>query len=127
MTEIPLPGDATKRPDRERPLGVSILALLQFLQAITLLLVGVVVLIGGSIILPIIGTAIGAFIVLIGLFSFYVGLGLWNLQSWAWIWAMIMNILGILIGLITGSIWGVLISLIIVIYLNTPDTKTLFR
>lgn len=127
MTEIPLPGDATKRPDRERPLGVSILALLQFLQAITVLLVGVAFLIGGSIILPIIGTAIGAFIVLIGLFSFYVGLGLWNLQSWAWKWAMIMNILGILIGLITGSVWGVLISLIIVIYLNIPDTKTLFR
>jgi hypothetical protein len=127
MAEIPLPGNATRPPDRERPLGVTILALLQFLQALTVLGVGVLILIGGSIILPILGTIAGGVVILIGLFSFYIGLGLWNLQSWAWTWAMIVNILGLIIGIFNLDVWSILISIIVVIYLNEPNTKSVFR
>ncbi|TFF91062.1 hypothetical protein EU545_05825 [Candidatus Thorarchaeota archaeon] len=128
MAEIPLPGNATRRPDRERPLGVTLLAILQFIQALVVLVAGGTILIAGSIFLPIIGTVVGVVVILFGLFVFYIGLGLWNLQSWAWSWAFIANILGVIIGIVNNfDIVGILLSVVILLYLNEPNTKAVFR
>ncbi|MFW9912935.1 MAG: hypothetical protein ACFFEU_10720 [Candidatus Thorarchaeota archaeon] len=122
MTEIPMPGDAMTQPTGERPLGVAILAVLNWLQALLLLVGGVIVLA-----LPFFGVVLGAVAILVGLFLFYIGLGLWNMRGWAWMWAMLVNILGLIINF-AGSQWIALaINIIIIVYLNAPDIRRVFR
>ena len=70
---------------------------------------------------------IGGVMVILGLICLYIGMGLWNLKSWAWTWAMIANILSIVLNIVSFSIPGIIIPLIIVIYLNTPDIKSRFK
>ncbi|MFX1260945.1 MAG: hypothetical protein ACFFAZ_02560 [Promethearchaeota archaeon] len=122
MTEIPMPEDAMKAPRGERPLGVMILAVLNWLEALIIIAFGAIVFSWGFI-WPI----VGLIIILIGLFFFYIGLGLWNLRGWAWTWAMLLNILGAIITLI-GQMWlGLGVSIIIIVYLNAPDIRRVFR
>ena len=122
MTEIPMPGDAMTQPAGERPLGVAILAILNWLQALLLLVGGVIVLA-----LPFFGVILGAVAILVGLFLFYIGLGLWNMRGWAWMWAMLVNILGLIINF-AGSQWIALaINVIIIVYLNAPNIRRVFR
>lgn len=111
-------------------MGIVILAILQLLSALFYLATGVLLL------LPLLATPLailGAWFALIftivgiiGLILFY---GLWTLKSWAWLWTLIINILGILgaLGNIMGNIIGLAISLIIVIYLLMPDIRSKFR
>ena len=63
---------------------------------------------------------------IIGLILFY---GLWNLKGWAWLWTLIVNILGILGGIMDpiANIIGLAISIIIVIYLFVSTTREAFR
>ena len=114
-----------------KPTGVVILAILQLLGALAYLAFGGLLLIA---VLPLgIFAIIGAFgalilfiVGIIGLILFY---GLWNLKSWAWLWTLIVNILGILGGIMDpiGNIVTLLISVIIVVYLLMPATKAHFR
>ncbi|MFX0055867.1 MAG: hypothetical protein ACFFAX_05260 [Promethearchaeota archaeon] len=122
MAEIPMPGDAMTQPTGERPLGVMILAVLNWLQALLLIVGGVIIFA-----LPFIGAIIGAVAVLIGLFLFYVGLGLWNLRSWAWMWAMLVNIIAALINLFGQQWFALVINIVIIVYLNAPNIRELFR
>ena len=122
MAEIPMPGDAMTQPTGERPLGVMILAVLNWLQALLLIVGGVIIFA-----LPFFGAVIGAVAVLIGLFLFYVGLGLWNLKSWAWMWAMLVNIIAALINLFGAQWIALVINIVIIVYLNAPDIRRLFR
>ena len=109
-------------PSGERPLGVAILAILNWLQALLLLVGGVIFLA-----IPFFGAIIGAVAVLIGLFLFYVGLGLWNMRSWAWMWAMLVNIIAAIINLF-GEQWiALVVNIIIIVYLNAPDIRRVFR
>lgn len=122
MTEIPMPGDAMTPPSGERPLGVAILAVLNWLQALLIIAGGVIVLA-----LPFFGVILGAIAILIGLFLFYIGLGLWNMRGWAWMWAMLINILGLIINFV-GQQWiALVVNIIIIVYLNAPDIRRVFR
>ncbi|MFW9809134.1 MAG: hypothetical protein ACFFE6_07115 [Candidatus Thorarchaeota archaeon] len=114
----------------DKPTGVVILAILQLLQAIAALAVGALALMAGTVISIFAILAIFPLILgIIGLLLFY---GLWTLKSWAWLWALIINILGIIIGIfgnladITNLI-TLALSVIIVIYLFMPATKAHFR
>lgn len=111
-------------------MGIIILAVLQLLSALFYLATGALLL------LPLLVTPLailGAWFALIFLIVGIVGLilfyGLWTLKSWAWLWTLIINILGILGGLgnIMGNIIGLAISIIIVIYLLMPDIRSKFR
>ena len=126
MAEIPIAGEGVQ-PSRggERPLGVTLIAILQFLQSIALLGAGALLLFGG-LVLPFLA-AIGIGLAVIGLIGFYVGLGLLNLRSWAWTWAVVLNILGLIISLANPGWVSVLLSLVIVIYLFQPDIKNRFK
>ncbi len=65
---------------------------------------------------------------IIGLILFY---GLWTTKGWAWMWTLIINILGIIAG-ITGDLLDLMnllalgLSVIIVIYLLLPGTRSHF-
>ena len=121
MAEIPLV-EGTSPTDR--PFGITLLALLHFVSGLFGLAGGV----GVMILLPnILGIVLGGVLFVLGLFTFVVGWGLWNLMSWAWIWSMIVNILTIIINLVSSNWIGIIIPLIIVIYLNQEDIKSRFR
>ncbi|MFW9805042.1 MAG: hypothetical protein ACFFFC_20510 [Candidatus Thorarchaeota archaeon] len=122
MTEIPMPGDALTPPSGERPLGVMIIAILQILGALAL--IG-----GGTLffVIPFWGALVGAIMVLLGIFFLWVGLGLWNMKSWAWMWAMIVNIIGAILNLYSTTWIGLIINIIIIVYLNAPGIRAVFR
>jgi hypothetical protein len=122
MTEIPMPGDAMTPPSGERPLGVMILAVLNWLQALLIIGIGVI-----ALALPFIGAIVGGIVILIGLFFFYIGLGLWNLKGWAWTWAMLLNIIGAIINFFLQGWIGLIVNIIIILYLNAPDIRRVFR
>ena len=118
MTEVPLPDESFGAPrDRDRPFGVTLIALLQILQALVLLVFGIL-----TLIIPFIGIPL----LVIGLISFYIGKGLWEMENWAWLWAVILNIIGGLIAIAASNWISLVLSLIIVIYLNTEDIKSRF-
>lgn len=103
------------------PLGVLILGVLQAIQASVLLLPGALLMI-----IPIVGWFFGLPMVLIGSFLLFIAWGLFTMQSWAWTWAFIMNIIGLVVTLLDSNLLGVVLSLIIVLYLNQPDIKDRF-
>lgn len=122
MAEIPMPGDAMTPPTGERPLGVMILAILNFLQGLLIMVTGFLIFA-----FPFFGVVVGAVVFLIGFFFFYVGLGLWNLKDWAWTWAMLLNILGAIINLFGQNWLALIVNVVIILYLNAPDIRRVFR
>ena len=108
---------------RERPFGVTIIAILAVLGGIGSILLGFIVLI-----IPILG---GIFVI-IGLSYFVVAYGLWNGRSWAWILTVLISALGIVVGLVSiiigtgGSILYIIVNAIIIYYLFKPDVKAYF-
>jgi hypothetical protein len=114
-----------------KPMGIVILAVLQLLSALAYLAFGFLLLMA---ILPMgifaiifaIAPLIFLIVGIIGLILFY---GLWNTKSWAWLWTLIINILGILGGIMDpiGNIVTLAISIIIVIYLFMPTTRAAFK
>ena len=118
-----------------RPVGVTILAILNFIGAAFCLLGGIGMILGGGFIATMLsqqgqgsagaagilaglGAAAGVFIIIIGGVSAFVGFGLWKLKNWARIVSIILiginaafQLLGIL-GTLThfnlfALIWGV--------------------
>ncbi|MGY5872002.1 MAG: hypothetical protein RTV72_07165 [Candidatus Thorarchaeota archaeon] len=108
--------------DDELPFGVFLLAALQGLQALGLFLVG-----GLWLLLPILGLFISIPYGIAGFFGLFVALGLFTLQDYAWTLSLIQNIIGLLLYLAGGNWFGVILSGIIVIYLNLPDIKNRFN
>jgi hypothetical protein len=112
---------------RERPFGVTIIAILAVLGGIGSILLGFIVLI-----IPILGIILGGIFVIIGLSYFVVAYGLWNGRSWAWILTVLISALGIVVGLVSiiigtgGSILYIIVNAIIIYYLFKPDVKAYF-
>jgi uncharacterized membrane protein (DUF2068 family) len=128
MAEIPTPTSGYSAPSGARPLGVTILALLQIIGGLLALLGGAVLLI-----IPFIGWIIGGVIIIIALFDLLIGWGLWSMKSWAWMAAIILNLISLILSLATGFTtgsfdWiGIIIDLIIILYLQQADIKSRFR
>ena len=126
MTEIPLAEPDFGRPS-ERPLGVTIIAILQFIAAIWFIFVGYTLfLVGAAFGLPGLGAIFGGVFLIIGIFGFIIGWGLWTLKGWAWMFAFIVNLLSVIIALISFDIASLIIPLIIVFYLNQGEVKAAF-
>ena len=112
---------------RERPFGVTIIAILAVLGGIDYILLGFIVLI-----IPILGIILGGIFVIIGLSYFVVAYGLWDGRSWAWILTVLISALGIVVGLVSiiigtgGSILYIIVNAIIIYYLFKPDVKAYF-
>ena len=133
-------------PQQSRPTGVTILAVLVFLVALSLLVgglgtivgVGVLGLVGifdspnisiflPSLTIPFVGL-IGIVLTILGLVGFLLAWGLWTGKSWAWIVAIIFAIIGIIFNLLTlpGGIVGLILNGLIIYYLTRPAVKGYF-
>ncbi len=124
MAEIPTPTTGYSSPSGDRPLGVTILAILQLLGGVISIFGGLAIVM----IFPVIFTLIiGAILLIVGLLGLIVGWGLYTMKSWAWMLAMILNIINIIIAIINFDIVSLIIPVIIVVYLNQADIKSRFR
>lgn len=112
----------------ERPLGVTILAILQLLGALALLAVtGLALTL--ILVLPLLAMLLALIPLILGIVGLILFYGLWNLKSWAWIWTILINLLTIItsLGDIMGNIVSIAISLLIVIYMFSPGVKEHFK
>ncbi len=140
-----------------RPVGVTILAILNFIGAAFCLLGGIAMILGGGFmatmlsqgqgsagaagILAGLGAAAGVFIIIVGGVSALVGFGLWKLKGWARIVSIVLyaisgvfQLLGILGSLAHFNafalIWGafwVAVDAFIIWYLLKPEVKAAFQ
>lgn len=107
-----------------RPLGVTIIAILAILG-------GIGSLVGGIALVAII-PLLGAALIIIGLVYFGVAYGLWQGLKWAWIITLIVTVIAFISGLgsiIVGNVGAaipVIINAIIIYYLFRPNVKAYF-
>ena len=109
-------------PRPSRPIGVSILAILVVLGGVLFFLAGIAVLLfsaafalGGFGVFGLAGSVLGGALLMLGIIWLAVGLGLWNLRSWAWWLAVIVMVLTIVGGISAPA--TIVIPAIILIYL----------
>ena len=107
-----------------RPLGVTIIAILAILG-------GIGSLVGGIALVAII-PFLGAALIIIGLAYFGVAYGLWQGLKWAWIITLIVTVIAFISGLGSiivgnvGAVIPVIINAIIIYYLFKPNVKAYF-
>ena len=107
---------------KQRPAGVSVLAILYFVDAVVFLLIGAFfAAIFGSIGLAGLAAICGGLFIVIGIVDVLIGWGLWAMQGWARTVAMVFAIIGLL-----GFPIGTIISIIILWYLFRPEIKAAF-
>lgn len=128
MAEIPTPTTGYSSPSGDRPLGVTILAILQLLGGILSIVAGFGLIALAAFFpgMELLWIAIGGLTLVLGFVALIVGYGLYTMKSWAWMIAMILNIINIILAIINFTIISLIIPLIIVIYLNQPDIKSRF-
>ena len=123
MAEIPVPsGGSGYSSSGDRPLGVTILAILELLGGLFLFLAALALSL-----FPFFGIFLAAIVGIVALFYFVVAYGLFAMKSWAWIWAIITNILGLIFNLAGQSWFGLILNIIVILYLNQSDIKSRFR
>ncbi len=113
-----------------RPLGITLLAILQLLGALSSLAIGglalyLAYLLGGP--WWILGAIVSLVTFIIGIIGLIIFFGLWNLKSWAYWLALFVNIVSILTNISPLNPVGLAIPLVIVIYLFTPNVKSAFK
>lgn len=127
-----------------RPTGVTILAVLEILVALSLLAggIGFIVVAGllgivGAEFIPstLLGEFLGPFLgvmgiglAVIGLIGFLLAWGLWTGKSWAWTVTIIFAILGVISGLLglPSGIVTVILNGLIFYYITRPAVKAFF-
>lgn len=108
-----------------RPLGISIISILLFIQAIFEIVVGIFSFFSHLITNPLNGLLVGWIPLAIGILLFVLAWGLWTLRPWAYWATLILEIVNIVLHFFgyyqTHSIFAIIsggiISIIIVIYL----------
>ena len=127
IAEIPTPTAGYSAPSGERPLGVTILALLEIIVGALGLFGAITVITFGSILFGAFGLILGVVVLFLALIDLIVGWGLWTLKSWAWMVALIVNIINLILNGVQLNLLGAIINLIIIIYLQQGDIKSRFR
>jgi hypothetical protein len=131
---------------RERPLGITILAILEAIRGIiylaSMLLIRAFFKMMTTFIpetmprmvgffrgfLGMIVLVITIFLLILGLISFLLAYGLWTGKGWAWTLTFIFSIIGMLLGLVSlpFGIIIILIDVLILYYLTRPHVKAFF-
>lgn len=123
----PMPPPAGYMPmPAKRPIGVTIIAILSFLA-------GLLEVFGGLALLAVAGLGaaagagmgmlaafagiLGGVLLLVGLITLAVAIGLWRMRSWAWWVALIVNVISILVSIGLESWISLVFPVILVIYL----------
>jgi uncharacterized membrane protein (DUF2068 family) len=109
----------------KRPLGITIIAILMFIQAIFEIVVGIFSFFGNIISNPLSGLLVGWIPLAVGVLIFILAWGLWTLRPWAYWATLILEIVNIVLHFLgynqTHSVFAIIsggiISIIIVIYL----------
>src|SRR5262245_1447099 len=113
---------------KQRPIGVTIIALLAILGGIAFLVSGLL-----TLLIPLIGILLGSGLFILGLAYFLMAYGLWKGKGWAWTLTLILSGIGIIIGIGSmivgnfGSIFHTIINAIIIYYLYRPNVKAFFN
>jgi len=113
---------------KNRPLGVTIIAILAVIGGIGSLLSGFAVMA----VVPFVGIILGVILIIIGLAYFAVAYGLWKGLNWAWTITLIVSAIGIIVGIGSiivgnvGAIFHVIINGIVIYYLYRPNVKAYF-
>ncbi len=111
---------------RRRPLGITIIAILLFIQAIVQIIFGLIAFFGTSALSLTAGLLVGWIPLAIGILLFVLAWGLWTLKPWAYWTTLVLEIINIVLNLfnlgqpnhsIFGILSGGIISIIIVIYM----------
>jgi uncharacterized membrane protein (DUF2068 family) len=119
-----------------RPLGITIIAILLFIQAIVEIVGGIFSFLGNIIHNPLSGLLVGWVPLAIGVLVLILAWGLWTLRPWAYWATLILEIVNIVLHLLgysqTHSIFAIIsggiISIIIVIYLLVDrNVRNAFR
>lgn len=129
-------------PPRQRPTGITVLALLEFILGGLAILLGIAFIALGPYISqlmpglpPLISLLVGGLgigFLLAGLIGLVVGWGLWTGKGWAWWLTVILEALGLLSGLAgiamgdPTSLIGLLIAALILWYMFKPHVKDFF-
>jgi hypothetical protein len=131
-----------KRMAPRRPTGVSILAVLAIILGALELLTGLFALGGARSLAGTTGIATGAivtmalFAIALGALNLAAGIGLWQLRTWAWMYAVLIQALSIVDAIVTvlffrGSVSGelvsILVSALILYYLFRPEVQQAFN
>jgi uncharacterized membrane protein (DUF2068 family) len=123
-----------KNTTKDRPLGVTIIAILTIIGGIGFLISGITA-VGVAPFLPdlgILSAAIGAVLIALGIAYFVMAYGLWKGKGWAWTITLVLSFIGIVLGIasiVTGNIGAVfhlVINIIVVYYLYRPNVKIFF-
>ena len=113
----------------ERPIGVTILAVLAWIGAVFAVISGITLAFNGSIMgfggygfgmMSGFGMASGIIEIVFGVFAFFVGKGLWDGENWARVTALVLCALGIIASLrsLISSIVPIIINGVIIWYLG---------
>ncbi|RLI57155.1 MAG: hypothetical protein DRP09_03915 [Candidatus Thorarchaeota archaeon] len=127
MAEIPTPTTSYSGPSGDRPRGITILAVLEFLGGLVQVIAGFTIVSLGTVYPNGLSVVLGALTLLLGFVALVIGWGLWSLKSWAWMTALIINLINLIVNIVSFSILGAIINLIIIIYLQQADIKSRFR
>ncbi len=119
---------------KERPLLITLIAILYFVLGVLFVLGGAAILLGGMT-LPEFGaltTAVGGVLLLVGLISIVIAGGFWNGWKAIWYLAVIFGIISLVIDVVaiffTGatSIIGIIIQALLLYYIFRPNVKEFF-
>jgi len=129
----------------DRPLGVTLLALLHVLQAILALTIGIVLATVGAYLMPFMGhmprlarhpglfAVIGGVAIIVGVLYLLLSYGLWTGKGWAWTISMVLAILGIILSLVglivrggVGAVITLILDAVIIYYLTRVNVKAFF-
>ena len=107
---------------KQRPLGVTIIAILAIIGGIALLSTGAVLIVIG----------VGVVLILLGIAYFVMAYGLWKGKRWAWTITLILSVIGIISGIISIAtrhyevIIDIIINAVVIYYLYRPNVKAFF-
>ena len=132
----------------QRPTGVTILAVLAAIGGVLGILAGLALVglggLAGGLVGGAAGASIGGLAIVGGLVALVVGVaelalayGFWTLKPWAWRWGIVLVVVQVVIAVlgvvgivfstdITSALISVLISGVIIYYLNRPEIRAAF-
>jgi hypothetical protein len=112
----------------QRPLGVTVIAILTVLGGMGFLGSGALI----FALIPLLGIIIGGILVIIGIAYFVMTYGLWNGLRWAWKLTLIFSGLGIIVGIVSivvgnvGALFHTIINAVVIYYLYRPNVRAYF-
>ena len=124
----------------ERPMGVTVIAILAAISGVFQIMGGLFLLLGSSALgMAFNSAALGGLAAVIGAISLVIGIlllvfawGAWGLQPWAWTLGVVLEAIAIVLGLFnlfngsTGALVSIAVAALITWYLFQPDVRRAF-